>query len=281
MLYFVATPIGNLKDISQRAIETLNQSDLILCEDTRTSQTFLQANNIKKPLESFHKFNYKQMTPKVIEWLKSGKTISLITDAGTPCISDPGSELIEELVKNDLKYSIIPGACAFVNAFCLSGFSAPFTFVGFLPENKKDKKNLLLSLKNGNFTSIFYSAPHNLVNDLAELHSNFGDRQACIVRELTKLYEEVYFMNLADKYPKEPRGEYVIVVKGQTDGQSDLNSLSLLEHYEYYLNLGISNNEAIKLVAKDLGQPKSQIYNQIVKLKSSNDKKNSKWVLTF
>ena len=175
-----------------------------------------------------------------------------------------------------MDYTIIPGACAFVNAFCLSGFPAPFTFVGFLPDNKKDKKNLLLSLKNSNFTSIFYSAPHNLFSDLNDLYSNLGNRQVCIVRELTKLYEEVYFMNLADKYPKEPRGEYVIIVKGQADVQSDLNSLSLLEHYEYYLNLGISNNEAIKLVAKDLGQPKSEVYNQIVKLKSPNDKKISK-----
>ena len=267
MLYFVATPIGNLKDISQRAIETLKSSDLILCEDTRTSQTFLKKYDIKKPLESFHKFNFKQMTPKVVEWLKTGKTLSLITDAGTPCISDPGSELVEELNKNNLQYSIIPGACAFVNAFCLSGFSAPFTFVGFLPENKKDKKNLHFSLKNSSFTTIFYSAPHNLIEDLNALHTSFGDRQICIVRELTKLYEEVYFMNLAEKYPKEPRGEYVIVVKGQSNEQNDLNNLSLLEHYEYYVNLGLSNNDAVKQVAKDLNKPKSEVYNQIVKLK--------------
>ena len=140
MLYFVATPIGNLKDISFRAVETLENSDLILCEDTRTSLTFLNAHNIKKPLQSFHKFNYKETTPKIIELLKQGKTISLITDAGTPCISDPGSELVAELNNNGLKYSIIPGASAFLNAFCLSGFSAPFTFVGFLPDNKKQRK---------------------------------------------------------------------------------------------------------------------------------------------
>lgn len=268
MLYFVATPIGNLKDISYRAIEILKNSDLILCEDTRTSQTFLSAYDIKKPLESFHKFNYKQMTPKVISWLKEGKTICLITDAGTPCISDPGSELVEELNKNNLKYSIIPGACAFLNAYCLSGFSAPFTFVGFLPENKKEKKSLLLSLKNTPFTTIFYSAPHDLFEYLNTLYDAFGDREVCIVRELTKLYEEVYFMTLSQKYPKEPRGEYVIVVKGQKSGESDLNNLSLLEHYEYYVNLGMPNNDAIKQVAKDLGQPKSEVYNQIVKEKS-------------
>lgn len=267
MLYFVATPIGNLKDISQRAIETLNQSDLILCEDTRTSQTFLNAYGIKKPLESFHKFNFRQMTPKVIEWLKAGKTISLITDAGTPCISDPGSELIDELNKNNLRYSIIPGACAFVNAFCLSGFSAPFTFVGFLPESKKDKKSLLLSLKNSVYTLIFYCSPHNLLSDLNEMYQSFGERKVCIVRELTKLYEEVFYMNLSEKYPKEPRGEFVVIVSGSVGEQSDLNNLDLIEHYQYYLNLGISNNDAVKQVAKDLGKSKSEVYNQIVKLK--------------
>ena len=268
MLYFVATPIGNLKDISQRAIETLNSSDLILCEDTRTSQTFLNAYNIKKPLESFHKFNFKQMTPKVVEWLKQGKNISLITDAGTPCISDPGAELVEQLNNNGLKYSIIPGACAFLNAFCLSGFSAPFTFVGFLPDNKKDRDLLLISLKNVSFTLIFYAAPHDLIQYLDILHKTFGDRKICIVREITKLYEEIFYMKLGEQYPKEPRGEYVIVVNGQDENACDLNNLSVSEHYEYYLNLGLKNNDAIKQVAKDMGVAKNVIYNQIVEIKS-------------
>lgn len=268
MLYFVATPIGNLKDISQRAIETLKLSDLILCEDTRTSQTFLNAYDIKKPLESFHKFNFKQMTPKVIEWLKQGKTISLITDAGTPCISDPGSELIEELKNNKLEYSIIPGACAFVNAFCLSGFDMPFTFFGFLPENKKDKKSKLISLKNYDGSLIFYSAPHNLVEDLKSLYEMLGEREVCIVRELTKLHEEVYFMNLKDEYPKEPRGEYVVIINSKKNIAGEFDNLSLEEHYTYYINLGLSNNEAIKQVAKDRNVAKNVIYNEIVKLKS-------------
>ena len=142
ILYFVATPIGNLKDVSDRAKEVLNNVDLILCEDTRTSLTFLNSINVKKPLESFHKFNYKQETPKVIEKLKNGLNIALITDAGTPCISDPGQELIESLNQNDIKYTIIPGACAFVNAFALSGFSSPLTFIGFLPNTKKEVRKL-------------------------------------------------------------------------------------------------------------------------------------------
>lgn len=267
MLYFVATPIGNLKDISYRAIETLNNSDVILCEDTRTSLTFLNAYNIKKQLISFHKFNYKEETPKVIELLKQGKTISLITDAGTPCISDPGSELIEELNKNNLKYSIIPGACAFLNAFCLSGFSAPFMFVGFLPDNKKHRKELLSNLKTINYTLIFYSAPHNLKNDIKLLHQEFGDREVCTVRELTKLHEEVEFFSLKNGYPKEPRGEYVLIVKGLEQNTNELNELSVIEHYNYYLNLGMQKNDAIKQVAKDRQVAKNVIYNQIVALK--------------
>ena len=157
MLYFVATPIGNLNDVSYRAIETLKNSDVILCEDTRTSRTFLDHYQIEKQLLSFHKFNYKEMTPKVIDMLKEGKNISLITDAGTPCISDPGSELIQSLNENDIKYTIIPGASAFLNAFCLSGFSAPFTFVGFLPDNKKMQKS-------------FYE------NCIAIIHNNFAEQ---------------------------------------------------------------------------------------------------------
>lgn len=264
MLYFVATPIGNLKDISHRAIETLQNADLILCEDTRTSLTFLKAYNIKKPLQSFHKFNYKEETPKIIELLKSGKEICLITDAGTPCISDPGSELILDLLKNNLKYTIIPGASAFLNAFCLSGFSAPFIFVGFLPDNKKQKKQLLDDLKTQKFTTIFYSAPHNIKQDVAELFKNFGDREVCSVRELTKLHEEIEFFNLKDGYPKEPRGEYVLIVKGNADNANELNNMSVFEHFEYYQKLGMSKNDAIKQVAKDRGVQKNIIYQQIV-----------------
>ena len=270
MLYFVATPIGNLKDISFRAIDTLKNCDLILCEDTRTSKTFLNAYDIKKPLESFHKFNYKEMTPKVIEMLKSGKTICLISDAGTPCISDPGSELIEELNKNNLQYSIIPGASAFLNAFCLTGFSAPFTFVGFLPSDNKQKKQLLRELADSTFTTIFYSAPHDLVKDVKTLFDAFGNRRTCAVRELTKLHEEIEYFSLKDGYPKEPKGEYVLVVEGNKRDVSELNNLSILEHYEYYTNLGISNNDAIKKVASDMGVAKNVIYNQIVELKKKS-----------
>ena len=267
MLYFVATPIGNLNDVSYRAIETLKNSDVILCEDTRTSRTFLDHYQIEKQLLSFHKFNYKEMTPKVIDMLKEGKNISLITDAGTPCISDPGSELIQSLNENDIKYTIIPGASAFLNAFCLSGFSAPFTFVGFLPDNKKMRNELITNLQYSPFTLIFYSAPHNLVQDVKFLCSHLGDRDACTVRELTKLHEEIEYFNLQDGYPKEPRGEYVLIVSGKKQDVTELNNLSVLEHYEYYVNLGIASNDAIKKVAHDMGVTKNIIYKQIVEFK--------------
>lgn len=269
MLYFVATPIGNLKDISFRAIETLQNCDLILCEDTRTSLTFLNAYSIKKPLQSFHKYNYKEETPKVIELLKQGKDICLISDAGTPCISDPGSELIEHLNKNNLKYTIVPGASAFLNAFCLSGFESPFMFVGFLPDNKKERRLVFEDLKSQKSTLLFYVAPHDLKQTIKELYSELGDRQVCSVRELTKLYEEVEFFNLSDGYPKEPRGEYVIVVKGLKTKINELNDLSILDHYQYYVDLGMSNNDAIKQVAKDMGVAKNVIYNHIVEVKKS------------
>ena len=270
MLFFVATPIGNLKDVSFRAIETLKNCDLILCEDTRTSRVFLNQYQIEKPLMSFHKFNYKEMTPKVIDMLKAGKNICLISDAGTPCISDPGSELVESLNQNGLKYSIIPGACAFLNAFCLSGFPTPFTFVGFLPENNKERKSQLLNLKDSPFTTIFYSAPHDLKSNIKLLNEELGDRKACTVRELTKLHEEVEYFSLKDGYPKEPKGEYVLIVSGAQKG-NELNELSVFEHYDYYVKLGFSSNDSIKKVANDRSVSKSEIYNQIVKLK--NEKK--------
>lgn len=264
MLYFVASPIGNLKDVSQRAIEVLQSVDIILCEDTRTSLTFLNSINVNKPLESFHKFNYKEASKKVIEKLLSGKNIALITDAGTPCISDPGSELIELLNENGIKYTIIPGACAFVNAFALSGFSVPLTFIGFLPNDKKEKRQLLEEIRNYKSTLIFYVAPHKLNQDVATLFEYFGDRKVCSVRELTKKFEEIEYFSLSNGYGKEPKGEYVLVVEGSKNSEESLNNLSIKQHYEYYLGLNYSKNDAIKQVAKDRKVAKNEIYQVIV-----------------
>ncbi len=264
ILYFVATPIGNLKDVSDRAKEVLNNVDLILCEDTRTSLTFLNSINVKKPLESFHKFNYKQETPKVIEKLKNGLNIALITDAGTPCISDPGQELIESLNQNDIKYTIIPGACAFVNAFALSGFSSPLTFIGFLPNTKKEVKDLLEDVRNYKSTLIFYSAPHKLPSDVKTLFDYLGDRKVCYVRELTKKFEEVEFGYLKQGYEKQPKGEYVIIIEGNYSKENDFENMTIIEHYNYYIGLNYSKNDAIKQVAKDRKVAKNEIYQIVV-----------------
>ena len=263
-LYFVATPIGNLKDITLRAIEVLKSVDLILCEDTRDSQKLLNHYEIKKPLKSYHKFNYKSAIPEVINLLKEGKHIALITDAGTPCISDPGSELISFLNAENLYYTIIPGACAFVNAFALSGFSAPLTFIGFLPENSKDQKRLLESIKDYQSTLLFYCAPHKLIANIKTIYSVFGERNCCTVRELTKLHEQIEYFTLSQGYPKEPKGEFVLVVEGASQVENPLNNLTVLKHFDYYIKQNFSKNDAIKQVAKDRNVAKNIIYKQII-----------------
>ncbi|MBQ0017347.1 MAG: 16S rRNA (cytidine(1402)-2'-O)-methyltransferase [Clostridiales bacterium] len=267
-LYLVGTPIGNLKDMSFRAIETLEMVDEILCEDTRDSQKLLNHYEIKKPLKSYHKFNYKAVIPEIVDELKGGKNIALITDAGMPCISDPGSEILPHLIENEIEYTIIPGACAFISAFCLSTFESPFTFIGFLPDNKKDEKKMLDELKDSKYTLIFYCAPHKLLQTVENIYKVFGNRKCCTVREITKLHEEVEFFDLEGGYKKEPKGEYVLIIEGnKIASENDLLSKTVKEHFEYYEKLGYSKNDAIKQVAKDRNVAKNIIYNEIVNLK--------------
>ncbi len=259
-LYFVSTPIGNLKDFSFRAVETLQSVDEILCEDTRTSLKLLNHYDIRKPLFSFHKFNYKTAIPTVIEKLKEGKNLALISDAGMPCISDPGSELIPFLIENEIDYTIIPGACAFVSAVALSGISAPFTFVGFLPDNKKEERKVLDKFKDHICPIVLYVAPHKLVSTMQSIYKIFGNRKCISVRELTKMYEEVEFFSLEEGYPKEPKGEYVLIVQNNLEQENELNKLSIEKHYEHYVNQGLTKSDAIKQVAKDRNVPKNEIY---------------------
>lgn len=265
-LFLVATPIGNMDDITKRAVDTLKGVDFILCEDTRHSGKLLNLLNIKKPLKSYHKFNYKEVIPSIIEALKEGKNIALITDAGTPGISDPGSEMIPYLVENEIEYTIIPGATASVNAYALSGFTTGFTFVGFLPEKNKEKEELLKEVVNYKSALIFYTPPHNVQKDIQVLHEFLGNRNVVIVRELTKLYEEIVHTTLSEGYKKEPRGEFVLVVEGQTkEVKNELNSLSLEKHLDYYLKLNYTKNEAIKQIAKDKNMKKQEVYQYFTK----------------
>ncbi len=260
MLYLVGTPIGNLKDISLRAIETLKSVDEIACEDTRHSLGLLNAYDVKKPLFSYHKFNEREAGLKLVEKLKSGKNIALITDAGMPVISDPGNVLVNMLVENDLEFTVVPGACAFVSALVLSGLDASrFCFLGFLPSKASERKEYLERYKNLDMTLIFYSAPHDVKKDIESIYSVFGDRRAVTVREITKMHESVDRFNLSFGLNHEPKGEYVLLVEGGEIKNDNLN-LSEKEHIELYISRGLDKKEALKMVAKERGVSKSSLY---------------------
>lgn len=260
MLYFVATPIGNLKDISFRAIDVLSSVDEIACEDTRHSATLLSNYNIKKPLFSYHKFNEKVVSETIINKLKEGKNIAVISDAGTPLISDPGNVLVKLLIKNQLEFTVIPGACALINALVLSGLDCSrFCFLGFLPEKNSQKKELLNKYKDLDLTLIFYSAPHDVEKDILSIFEVFGDRRAVAVKEISKIHETVESFNLADGLKNSPKGEFVLLVEGSVNS-NPLLSLSEKEHIDYYIKQGLDKKEALKTVAKERNVSKSTLY---------------------
>ena len=268
MLYFVSTPVGNLKDISLRALEVLNSVDIIACEDTRTSLKLLNHYEIKKPLVAYHKFNETVAAEKLVEELKKGKNIAVITDAGTPVVSDPGNVLSTILRENGLEYTAIPGATAFVPALILSGLPASrFAFVGFLPDKKKDREEVLAKYKNLDMTLIFYSAPHDLKDDLETLFAAFGARKAAVCKEITKIHEGAELITLGDKLSEEtPKGEYVIIVEGGKEEENVLTKLPIKEHILYYINSGLDKKDAVKAVAKDRNLPKSEVYKHSIDL---------------
>ncbi len=260
MLYFVGTPIGNLKDMSLRAISVLNEVDEIACEDTRHSLALLNAYEIKKPLVSYHKFNEREAGEKIIEKLKNGKNIAVISDAGMPAISDPGNVLCEMLVENNLEFTVVPGACAFISALVLSGLdSSKFCFLGFLPSKTSERKELLEKYKNLDMTLIFYSAPHDIKKDIKTIYEVFGDRRAVAVKEITKLHERAERFSLSQGIEGEPKGEFVLLVEGGKCENQNL-SLSEKEHIDLYISQGYDKKEALKMVAKERGVSKSSLY---------------------
>lgn len=258
MLYIVATPIGNLKDITYRAVEVLGAVDAIACEDTRHSLNLLNAYGIKKPTFAYHKFNEKKEAARIVELLKSGKDVALITDAGTPVVSDPGNILVKTLIEEGLEYTVIPGATAFVPALVLSGFDASkFAFIGFLPEKKSEAAATLKAYADLPATLIFYCAPHDVEKTVATLYENLGDRKACAARELTKLHESVEFFSLEGGYTGETRGEFVILVEGAKEKKCDLSPEQLLAEL---IASGMDKKEAVRTAAKKLGLPKNEVY---------------------
>lgn len=261
MVSFVATPIGNLKDITLRALETLKEADVIFCEDTRHTIKLLNAYEIKKPLYACHKFNETEAAEKILAASRRGEKVVVVSDAGTPVVSDPGNTVCKILRENGEPYTLIPGACAFVAALVLSALPAGrFAFIGFLPEKNGEKKAVLQKYKDSDLTLAFHSAPQDVDKDVKAMYEVFGDRAACAVREITKLHEESIPFRLADGLAGEKRGEYVLVVEGAQEKESPLNALSEKEHIRHYMAAGLEKKEALKRAAKDRGVSKSELY---------------------
>ena len=272
-LYIVSTPIGNLKDITIRAVEILNQSDFILCEDTRTSKNLLNKYEIKSKLISNHKFNEKKNTLKIIEYLKSGKLISLISDAGTPAISDPGSVLINECVKNNIKIVPIPGPSAVATAISISGFSDQFFFYGFLPDKKQQITNELKKISEFNSTIVFFISPKKINKIIPEIKKHFSERKIVICREITKLYEEFLRANVneLEQFQKEPKGELTVVISDRKTDQN--NSKNLNESDINIINKMINKltiKEITDLICQNSKVSKKLVYNYCLKLKNEN-----------
>ena len=273
-LYLCPTPIGNLGDMTQRTLETLRAVDLIAAEDTRNTGLLLARYEIKAPLISYHQHNEKQRSQELIERMQQGQQIALVTDAGMPAISDPGQILVRRCHEAGIPVTALPGPCAFVTALALSGLdSRRFVFEGFLPVDKKERRQVLEDLRTARRTMIFYEAPHRVKETLKTMAEVAGDRPAAAVRELTKKFEEIKLMKLADLAAyyeeNEPRGEYVLLVEGQTAEQQEetrkqqFEGLSLEEHMALYADL--PEKEAMKAVAKDLGISKRDVYAQLKK----------------
>ncbi len=261
MVSFVATPIGNLKDITLRALETLREADVIFCEDTRHTIKLLNAYEIKKPLYACHKFNETEAAAKILEASRRGEKVAVVSDAGTPVVSDPGNIVCQILREAGEPYTLIPGASAFVAALVLSALPADrFAFIGFLPAKTGEKKTLLEKYKDLDLTLAFHSAPQDVDKDIKAMYEVFGERRAAAVREITKIHEETQTFLLSEGLAGEKRGEYVLVVEGAQEKESPLNSLSEKEHIQHYMAAGLDKKEALKRAAKDRGVSKSELY---------------------
>lgn len=274
-LYLCATPIGNLEDMTFRAVRTLKEADLIAAEDTRNSIKLLNHFEIRTPMTSYHEYNKIEKGKKLVRLLQEGKNIALITDAGTPGISDPGEELVQMCRENGIPVTAVPGAAACITALTISGLSTRrFAFEAFLPADKKERKEILESLEKETRTLVIYEAPHRLVKTLEELASVLGDRKVSVCRELTKRHETVFASTLPEAAAyyrqQEPKGECVLVIQGKSrkalkeEERSRWEELSLEEHMAYYTDRGRDRKEAMKLVAKDRGIGKREVYQALL-----------------
>ena len=263
-LYLIPTPIGNLDDITIRSLNLLKEVDIILCEDTRVTGSLLKKYDIKKKLISCHEYNEDSVKKEVVQYLQEGKKIGLVTDQGSPIISDPGFRVVEEVIKNDFNVIGLPGATAFVPALIASGISpSRFLFYGFLNAKQGKQKQELTSLKYLPYTIIFYEAPHRLKETLENMLEILGNRKICLARELSKIYEEYYRGTITEILDdmENIKGEMVLIVEGNTE-KIDYDNLDILEHINLYLEDGMDEKEAIKKVAKERNVAKSIIYKE-------------------
>lgn len=276
-LYMVPTPIGNLKDITLRALDVLKEVDIIAAEDTRQTLKLLNHFDIKKTLISYHKHNEQSKGNEIINMLKEGKNIAVVTDAGTPGISDPGEIVCRKCIEEGINIEVLPGATAFTTALIYSGLdTSRFLFRGFIPRETKDKKILLNEIKDVRDTIIFYESPHRVLSTLSVLRESLGNRRVAVCKELTKLYENIFRSTLDEAIEnfkdKNLKGEFVIVVEGKTDEEikkennSKWENISIEEHIVMLINEGLTKKEAIKKVAKDREIPKNEVYKHSVNL---------------
>ena len=273
-LYLVATPIGNLDDITLRALKVLRECDFVAAEDTRVTGKLLAAYEIKKPCVTYEEHTKRSAGEIILKRLQEGESCALVTDAGTPGISDPGEDLVRLCLENGVAVVPIPGACAVVNALIVSGFSTRrFVFEGFLQGKDREKKDRLADLAGEKRTLLFYEAPHRLVDTLAMMAEAFGgQRRIALCRELTKLHETVQRGSVSEMIAHyeqtDPRGEYVVVVEGAQDApqtEQFWEKLSVSAHVDYYVEIGMTKKEAIKAAATDRSVPKNEIYNEVMK----------------
>lgn len=275
MLYLCATPIGNLGDMTPRVVETLRNVDIIAAEDTRNSIKLLNHFDIKTSMTSYHEYNKVEKADYLVDQMQQGKNVALITDAGTPAISDPGEVLVAKCHEAGIAVTSLPGAAACITALTLSGLGTRrFCFEAFLPSDKKEKAEILEELREESRTIILYEAPHHLVRTLQELHQTLGNRRLALCRELTKKFETVLPTTIEDALllyeTEEPRGEYVLVVEGKSreqkreERQASWLSMSIEEHMAHYEREGMDERNAMKQVAKDRGVPKREIYQYLL-----------------
>lgn len=265
-IYFVPTPIGNMKDITLRALEVLENSDIIYCEDTRNSQNLLKFHNINTKLISYHKFNESERVEEIISNIENGKTVSVISDAGMPIINDPGFVILQEVIKRGISYEILPGACALINGICGSGFDATnFVYMGFVPKTESEREKFFKNFKDMSVTGIFYESPHRLLKTLKSLYTQFGNINVCVCRELTKLFEE-YKRGCIDEIisyyeEKGVKGEIVLVIEKIVDEKETFDVANEIFKLK---KEGYSNKDIVKILKDNFNISKNEAYELVL-----------------